>query len=157
MERFRIDTEFPTPLRRGHSARPGTAPSVENDASPAAATAPGKHRLNLKSIFALLKTSVSNWSDDFAPSMGAALSYYTVFSIAPLLVIAIAVAALAFGQSAAQTAILDQIRDFVGPEGASAIESMLASAQKPKEGVFASVISIVMLFVGATTVFGELE
>ncbi len=142
--------------RADGSVSPGTPPPVEG-ASPVAVDVRGKHRLNLKSIFALLKTSVSNWSDDFAPSMGAALSYYTVFSIAPLLVIAIAVAALAFGQSAAQTAILDQIRDFVGPEGASAIESMLVSAQKPKEGAISGALSIVMLLVGATTVFGELE
>ena len=104
-----------------------------------------------------MKTSVSNWVEDFAPSMGAALSYYTVFSIAPLLVIVIAVAALVFGQSEAQTAILDQIRGFVGPEGASAIESMLVSAQKPKEGAISSALSVVMLLVGATTVFSELE
>src|SRR5215207_9188325 len=99
---------------------PRTPPTVEH-ASRRAPTAGGKHRISLKSIYALLKISVSNWVDDFAPSMGAALSYYTVFSIAPLLVIVIALAALAFGQSGAQSAILDQIRGFVGPEGASAI------------------------------------
>jgi len=154
---FQRRSEEATTRGAGGPARPGTPPAVEKDAAPVAATAPGKHRLNLKSIYALLKMSVSNWSNDFAPSMGAALSYYTVFSIAPLLVIAIAVAALAFGQSAAQSAILDQIRGFVGPEGASAIESMLASAQKPKEGAISSALSVVMLLVGATTVFGELE
>ena len=114
-------------------------------------------RLGVKGIYLLLKTSVSQWIDDFAPSMGAALSYYTAFSIAPLLVIAIAVAALVFGQSAAQHEILDQIRGLLGPEGANAIESMLVSAQKPKEGAIASVLSIVTLVIGATTVFNELE
>jgi len=112
---------------------------------------------DIRSIYTLLKTSASRWIDDFAPSMGAALSYYTVFSIAPLLVIAIAVAALVFGQSAAQHEILDQIRGLLGPEGGNAIESMLASAQKPKEGAIASTLSIVTLVIGATTVFNELE
>jgi membrane protein len=114
-------------------------------------------RLSLKSVYVLLKTSVSNWVDDFAPSMGAALAYYTVFSIAPLLVITIAVAALAFGQSAAQQEIMDQIRGLVGTDGANAIQTMLVNAQKPKEGAFASIGSILMLLVGATTVFSELE
>ena len=135
----------------------GASPSTVDEAQPVAASPGRKHKINLKGIYTLMKTSVSNWVEDFAPSMGAALSYYTVFSIAPLLVIVIAVAALVFGQSEAQTAILDQIRGFVGPEGASAIESMLVSAQKPKEGAVASVLSVLMLLVGATTVFGELE
>jgi membrane protein len=111
----------------------------------------------MKSIYALLKTSVSQWTDDFASSMGAALSYYTVFSIAPLLVIAIAVAALVFGQSVAQHEVLDQLRGLLGPEGANAVESMLVSAQKPKEGILAGALSIVTLLIGATTVFNELE
>jgi membrane protein len=123
--------------------------------APAAVT---RHRrLSLKSVYVLLKASVSSWIDDFAPSMGAALAYYTVFSIAPLLVITIAVAALAFGQSTAQQEIMDQIRGLVGPQGADAIQTMLVNAQKPKEGAFASIGSILMLLVGATTVFSELE
>ena len=116
-----------------------------------------RRRFGVNAIYGLLKTSVSQWIEDFAPSMGAALSYYTVFSIAPLLVIAIAVAALVFGQSAAQHEILAQIRDLLGPEGANAIESMLISAQKPKEGAIAGALSILTLVIGATTVFNELE
>jgi membrane protein len=131
-------------------------PSIQK-IDPATSPAAVARRVSLKSVYTLLKVSVSNWIDDFAPSMGAALSYYTVFSIAPLLVIAIAVAALVFGQSTAQAEILDQIRGLLGPEGANAIESMLASAQKPKEGALSSVLSVVMLLIGATTVFSELE
>jgi membrane protein len=111
----------------------------------------------LTSLLDPAKTAVRNWSGDFAPSMGAALAYYTVFSIAPLLIIAIAVAGLVFGQDAAQAGILDQARGLLGDNGAKAIEGMLASAQKPKQGLFASALGIVTLLIGATTVFAELE
>lgn len=108
-------------------------------------------------LFHLVRAAISSWVADFAPSMGAALAYYTAFSVAPLLVIVIAVAALVFGQDAAQAAILEQARELLGPQGVAAIESMLASAQQPKQGVIASIVGIVALLVGATTVFAELE
>lgn len=111
----------------------------------------------VKGTIALVKASVRNWIDDYAPSMGAALAYYTVFSIAPLLVITVAVAALVFGQEAAQGEVLDQLRSLIGPEGAQAVQAMLESAQSPKSGVLASTLSIIMLLIGATTVFSELE
>ena len=95
--------------------------------------------------------------NDYAPSMGAALAYYTVFSIAPLLVIVIAVAALIFGQDAAHAAIMDQARGMIGENGAKAIEGMLASAQEPKQGIIASSLGILVLLIGATTVLAELE
>jgi membrane protein len=110
-----------------------------------------------KSLFQLANTAFRNWMNDYAPSMGAALAYYTVFSIAPLLVIVIAVAALIFGQDAAQAAIMDQARGLIGENGAKAIEGMLASAQKPKQGMIASALGIVVLLIGATTVLSELE
>ena len=111
----------------------------------------------LKSLYQLAKTAFGNWTDDYAPSMGAALAYYTVFSIAPLLVIVIAAAALIFGQDAAQAAIIEQASGMIGENGAKAIEGMLASAQKPREGMIASALGILILIVGATTVFAELE
>ena len=113
--------------------------------------------MKVKNAFSLIRAAISNWIDDFAPSMGAALAYYTVFSVAPLLVIVIAVAALVFGQEVAQASILDQARELLGPQGATAVEAMLASAQKPKEGTIASIVGIFALLIGATTVFAELE
>ena len=89
--------------------------------------------------------------------MGAALAYYTVFSIAPLLVITIAVAGLVFGQDVAQAAILEQAEALLGEKGAATIEGLLQSAQKPKEGMIATVLGIIALILGATTVFAELE
>ena len=113
--------------------------------------------MKIKFLFGLAKAAFTNWKNDYAPSMGAALAYYTVFSIAPLLVIVIAIAALIFGQDAAHGAIMEQARGMIGENGAKAIEGMLASAQKPKEGVIASTLGIVALIVGSTTVFSELE
>ena len=105
----------------------------------------------------LTKLAVVGWMDDYAASMGAALAYYAIFSMAPLLVISIALAALVFGHEAAQTEIMEQLQALVGPEGAQAAQSMLASAQSPKSGAIATVLSAIMLLIGATTVFGEIE
>ena len=113
--------------------------------------------MSIKPLFQLARSAFSNWQADYAPSMGAALAYYTVFSIAPLLVIVIAIAALIFGAEAAQTAIMDQASGMIGENGAQAIEGMLASAQKPRQGTIASALGVVVLVIGATTVLAELE
>ena len=107
--------------------------------------------------WALLKKVVTSWLDDYAPSMGAALAYYTLFSLAPLLLIVISVAGLVFGQDAARGEIESQLRGLMGEQGASAVQSLLVSVDKPTEGVTATVVGIVLLLVGATTVFGELQ
>ena len=108
-------------------------------------------------MWSLIKESVSQWSEDYAPSMGAALAYYTIFSIAPLLVIAIAVAGFFFGQDAASGEIFAQLRGLVGDEGAAAIQGLVKSASEPGRGTFAAIAGIVTLLLGATTVFGELQ
>jgi len=113
--------------------------------------------LSLKSIWSLTKESVSQWSDDFAPSMGAALAYYTIFSIAPLLVIAIAVAGFFFGADAARGEIFGQLSGLIGERGAGTIEAAVNSANQTGGGTFAAIAGIVTLLVGATTVFGELQ
>ncbi len=113
--------------------------------------------MQLQQIGDLIAKSVSAWLDDFAPSMGAALAYYTLFSIAPLLIIAIAVAGLAFGQDAARGEIVAQIQGLLGPEGANAVQGLLKSANEPARDIFAALISAITLFIGATTVFAELQ
>ncbi|KAF1045387.1 MAG: hypothetical protein GAK35_01381 [Herbaspirillum frisingense] len=105
----------------------------------------------------LTMAAVNAWLDDFAPSMGAAIAYYTIFSIAPMLVIAIAVAGMLFGHDAAQGEIVNQIRDIVGTEGAIAIQGLLKSVSQPREGMIAAGISVVTLVIGATAVFSELQ
>ncbi len=108
-------------------------------------------------LFSLTKRSVSSWSDDFAPSMGAAISYYTVFSLSPLLLIIIAVAGFVFGEEAVQGELVGQLQGFMGREGASAIQTMIKAAHEPTGGVVATVVGVVLLLVGATTVFAELQ
>jgi len=112
---------------------------------------------SLKDWWALVKKAVAAWAADYAPSMGAALSYYSVFSLAPLLVIVVAVAGLVFGQEAARGEIFAQLDGLMGPEAAKAIQELLASASKPSTGIVSTVIGLVVLFIGATTVFGELQ
>jgi membrane protein len=89
--------------------------------------------------------------------MGAALSYYTVFSMAPLLLIVIAIAGLVFGADAARGEIFGQLRGLMGADAAKAVEGILVSVSKPSEGITATVIGFAVLLVGATSVFGELQ
>lgn len=110
-----------------------------------------------KQIWNLIKKSVVAWVDDYAPSMGAALAYYTLFSIAPLLIIVIAVAGLVFGQEAARGEIVAQLQGLIGQEGAIAVQGLLKNVNQPAQSIFATVVSIITLLIGATTVFGELQ
>ena len=105
----------------------------------------------------LIRKSVAAWLADYAPSMGAALAYYTLFSLAPLLIIAIAVAGLVFGEEAARGEIVAQIQGLIGREGAIAVQGLLKSASEPAQGMLAAIVSVVTLVVGATTVFAELQ
>lgn len=114
-------------------------------------------RPTARTLLRLLKDTFTAWRDDYAPSMGAALAYYTVFSVAPLLLIVIAVAGLAYGDEAARGAVVAQIGGLVGEEGAHAIEEMLVSLSSPAKGSLTAVLSTVTLLVGATTVFAELQ
>ncbi|RZL92519.1 MAG: YihY/virulence factor BrkB family protein [Variovorax sp.] len=113
--------------------------------------------MRTRALFDLCKQALWSWKNDYAPSMGAALAYYTVFSVAPLLLIVISVAGLVFGEDAARGEIMAQLSGMMGPEGARAVQGMLESLNKPAEGIVATVIGIALLLVGATTVFGELQ
>lgn len=116
---------------------------------------PWKH--SPREWWALIKEAVQAWLADYAPSMGAALSYYTVFSLAPMLLIVISVAGLVFGDEAVRGEIFGQLQGLMGADAARAIQELLASVSKPAEGATGTVIGIVFLFIGATTVFGELQ
>jgi membrane protein len=89
--------------------------------------------------------------------MGAALAYYTIFSLAPLLIIAVAIAGLAFGMQAAQGEIAGQIQGLVGRDGAKTVEAMIQSAHKPVHGVIGSMIGVFALFLGASGIFCEMQ
>src|SRR5215469_4330313 len=113
--------------------------------------------LNPKSTFALLKATYLEWSNDKVPRMSAALAYYTIFSLAPLLVIAIAIAGLAFGVEAAQGEVTGQIQGLIGHDGAKAIQTMIQSAHKPRHSAFATMVGFVVLLLGASGLFGEMQ
>ena len=104
----------------------------------------------------LIKRVSNSWLDDYVPSMGAALAYYTMFSLAPLLLIVISVAGLVFGQDAARGEIQAELRAIMGETGAKAVQELLASVRKPEEGALATTLGVVLLLIGATSVFGEL-
>ncbi len=112
---------------------------------------------NLQNLYSLARKSVVSWSDDYAPSMGAALAYYTLFSIAPLLLIVISIAGFVYGEDAARGAIFAQLNGLLGTEGAAAVQGLLKSVNKPGETIIATLIGIGTLILGATTVFGELQ
>jgi membrane protein len=115
-------------------------------------------RMKPKEVFSLLKTTFFEWLDDQAPMLGAALAYYTVFSLAPLLIIAIGMAGLVFGAEAAQGQIFEQLRGLLGDAGGKAMEELVQSASaEPKTGVVATVIGFVTLLFGASGVFGQLQ
>ncbi len=105
----------------------------------------------------LVNRSIGSWLDDYAPSMGAAIAFYTLFSAAPLLIIAIAVAGLFFGEEAARGEIVAQIQDLIGTQGALAVQALLKSAREPTQDVIATLVSLATLAIGATTVFAELQ
>ena len=96
-------------------------------------------RLPLKQGWQLVKQAAKAWSDDYAPSMGAALSYYTLFSIAPLLLIVISVAGFIFGDEAVRGELTGGLRSRLGAEGAKAVGGLLASVGEPRGGVSATV------------------
>ena len=110
-----------------------------------------------KQWLALCKQAVQSWSDDYAPSMGAALSYYSVFSMAPLLLIVISVAGLVFGEEAARGELFGQLAGLMGADAAKTLETLLASVNKPAQGIVSTLIGLGVLLIGATTVFGELQ
>ncbi len=97
------------------------------------------------------------WIDDYAPSMGAAISYYMLFSLAPLIVIVVAVAGMVFGEQVAQGEIVAQLRGIMGVEGASLVEGLLKSAREPEKGVVATMVGFALPLIGSTAVFAELQ
>ncbi|MEO8642166.1 YihY/virulence factor BrkB family protein [Pseudomonas sp.] len=105
----------------------------------------------------LTKQVATSWLDDYVPSMGAALAYYTIFSLAPMLLVVISMAGLLFGEDAARGEIQAQLQNLMGERSAGAVQSLLVSVREPSEGLTATAVGVVLLFVGATSVFAELQ
>ncbi|MFW9264034.1 YihY/virulence factor BrkB family protein [Nostoc sp. CALU 546] len=113
--------------------------------------------MNLQAIWELFQETFKEWSEDKASRLAAALAYYTIFSIAPLLIIVIAIAGAVFGEEAARGQIVGQIQGLVGQDGAEFIQTAINNANKPQTGAIASIISVVVLLLGATGLFTELQ
>jgi membrane protein len=111
----------------------------------------------LTELWSLIRETVRGWLGDFALSMGAGIAYYTAFSLAPLLIIVIAVAGMVFGEDAARGYLYAQLSDLLGTEGAKVIRQLVERAGDSREGVIAPLISVFFLLLGATTVFAELQ
>lgn len=110
-----------------------------------------------RTLWHLIKEAAADWSHDRAPRLGAALAYYTVFSLVPFLVVVIALIGLVLGQEAAQSAILSHIATLVGNQSAAAIKDMIQRADQPSTGLVATGLAVVTLLFGASGVFGQLQ
>lgn len=108
-------------------------------------------------LYHVMKSAVSEWMAHRAASKGAALAFYTLFSLAPVLVMVIAIAGLFYGAAAAQGQLLDELRGLMGKQSAETIQAVLAAASNKQGGTVATIIAAVLLVVGATTVFAELK
>jgi membrane protein len=111
----------------------------------------------LKSGYTLMKQTATEWIDQDVPKLGAALAFYTLFAIAPLFVIVLAIAGLWFGEEAARREMFNQVSGLVGSEGGEAIQALVSAARQPKTGAWATVFAVTTLFVGATGAFVQLQ
>jgi membrane protein len=111
----------------------------------------------MRRYWSLLKETYEEWDLHKAPKLGAGLAYYTILSLAPLLIVIISVIGFALGKKAAEGRILEQIQGLVGSQGAEAIQTVIANANKPATGTLATIIGLLTLFLGASGVFGELH
>jgi len=105
----------------------------------------------------LIKVAAREWRADKAPRLGAAVAFYSMLSLAPLLIITVATVGLAFGEGKARAQIVTQARALIGPQGAEAVAAMIEHARKPGAGILASILGVATLLFGASGVFGELK
>jgi hypothetical protein len=150
-------------MRRSSRAVAGAQPLAQPSLSAGSARLPAEPSLiggflgPLQQCASLGKTTVYRWLDDRAPTIGAAIAFYAMFSLAPMLVIVIAVAGFAFGREAAEGALFGELAKLVGPDSAGAVQAMLRSAGNARSGIVATVIGIGTLIATATAVFSELQ
>lgn len=111
----------------------------------------------MKKYFAMLKETFQEWKEDDAPQLAAALSYYTIFSLGPLMLIVVSVAGLVFGDAAAQDQVFQQVRSVMGENAAEAIRSMMEGRSQGNAGLWGTIIGIVLLLISASGVFGQLQ
>jgi len=108
-------------------------------------------------LWHITKRALAGWWNDNVPRLGASLSYYTLFAITPVIIIAIGIAGLFFGPEAVRGEIVGQIRDLMGDQGARAVQSMLEGVSKPSDSRIATAVGLFTFFIGATGAFLELQ
>jgi membrane protein len=113
--------------------------------------------MNAKRLFSIFATTFGSWNQHEGPRLGAALAFYTVLSLSPLVILVVALAGLVFTRSTAQAHILNQVQAMIGPEGGKAVQTMLANAQKPTAGIVGTTLGLLSLLFGASGVFTELR
>ena len=113
--------------------------------------------MRAKELLPILKTTFTAWNRHEAPRLGAALAFYTILSLSPLVILVVALAGLIFSRSTAQAHILSQIQGMIGPIGGKAVESMLTNSQKPAAGILGTIVGLLSLLFGASGVFAELR
>lgn len=113
--------------------------------------------LSVTSLYGMLKEAAEDWVEDKATQQAAALTFYSILSIAPLLVLSLAAAALVFDEQTARTEMVGEMGGLIGAEGEEAVEAMLDSADKPRQGTVAAILGVVTLLFGASGVFGQLQ
>jgi membrane protein len=110
-----------------------------------------------KNPMSLLRRSFNQWSDHDAPRLGAAVAFYAILSISPLVIFAMAIVSSVVDRSQAQAQLLEQVQTLVGPEGRGTVQTLLAAGQKRSSGILATIVGFVILLFGASGVFGELR
>jgi membrane protein len=111
-----------------------------------------------KAVWGLIRETFQDWSEDKAPRLAAALAYYTIFSLAPLLVLVIAIAGFVLGNNdSIRQELLGQVQAMMGAEGAEAVNTLIQNTSQPGQGILATIIGIFTLILGATGVFGQLQ
>jgi membrane protein len=118
---------------------------------------PDRVRAQAKQVAAIVKETASDWLDDKAPRLAASLALYTLMSLAPMLILAVSVSGLIFGDEAARGQIAHQLAGVLGDSGALAVQSVVANAKAPSSGVFGTAVGLALALFGASGVFGELQ
>jgi len=114
-------------------------------------------KAKLLHLWQLAKQTASEWSEDNATRLAAALAFYTVLSIAPLLMLAIAIIGLVFGEDAARGQVASELASVVGPQAGEGVQTVIQHANSPSGGTIGSIVSVAVLLFGASGVFGELQ
>jgi membrane protein len=113
--------------------------------------------MNIKGFIALFKCSLENWNKHNATRMGAALAFYTIVSISPLVIVVLGIASLVFNKNAAEAQLLDQVQKLIGPQAKESVHTILVHGHQSYSGVFSTILGVIVLFLGASGVFQELR